>query len=383
MNMAAKRTHKHLGLAMAAWIAASGLMASEYHGVVRSGGLPFPGVTVTAIREGKKIVTTTNEQGAFSFADLADGVWAIQVETFGFERIVREVGVASGAPAGVWELQYQSQEAILAGLRPAPEAPAMEPGPRPEDAPGRNPASACGRTGGDETQARGSQQDADRMGMTDQTSQDSAGGGRGGPGGSSGSGGGGRGGAGGGPGGGPGGGGPGGGGPGGGGPGDPGGPEGGRGGPPGGRPDWQGRPNAMALGNGRRDPRNMYNGNLSFSLGNSALDARSYSVTGASVAKPAYANGRGDVTFGGPLRIPKLVSPQQHIMFTLSYQFQRNRTGTISQPVNMPQTWSGLAIFRRPCPEGRRSRSTTRRRESLSPKTRSRPRASARPRRPC
>ena len=220
-------------------------------------------------------------------------------------------------------------------------------------------------------------------GMTDQTSQDCAGGGPGGPGGSSGSGGGGRGGAGGGPGGGPGGGGPGGGGPGGGGPGDPGGPEGGRGGPPGGRPDWQGRPNAMAFGNGRRDPRNMYNGNLSFSLGNSALDARSYSVTGASVAKPAYANGRGDVTFGGPLRIPKLVSPQQHIMFTLSYQFQRNRTGTISQPVNMPQTWSGLAIFRRPCPEGRRSRSTTRRRESLSPKTRSRPRASARPRRPC
>src|ERR1019366_922102 len=150
MNMAAKRTHKHLGLAMAAWIAASGLMASEYHGVVRSGGLPFPGVTVTAIREGKKIVTTTKEQGAFSFADLADGVWAIQAETFGFGRIVREVGVASGAPAGVWELQYQSQEAILASLRPAPEAPAMEPGPRPEDAPGRNPASACGRTGGDE-----------------------------------------------------------------------------------------------------------------------------------------------------------------------------------------------------------------------------------------
>jgi hypothetical protein len=92
----------------------------------------------------------------------------------------------------------------------------------------------------------------------------------------------------------------------------------------------------MAFGNGRRDPRNMYNGNLSFSLGNSALDARSYSVTGASVAKPAYANGRGDATFGGPLRIPKLVSPQEHIMFTLSYQFQRNRTGTISQPVNMP-----------------------------------------------
>src|ERR1019366_497633 len=125
-------------------------------------------------------------------------------------------------------------------------------------------------------------------------------------------------------GGGPGGGGPGGGGPGGGGPGG-GGPEmGGRGGGRGG-PDWQGRPNAMAFGNGRRDQRMTYNGNASFSLDNSAWDARTYSVTGASVDKPAYANGRGSVMFGGPLRIPKLVSASKRILFTFEYQMQRNR----------------------------------------------------------
>ena len=31
--------------------------------------------------------------------------------------------------------------------------------------------------------------------------------------------------------------------------------------------------------------------------------------------------------FGGPLRIPKLVSAGKRIMFTLNYQIQRNRTG--------------------------------------------------------
>src|ERR1035437_1352104 len=103
-----------------------------------------------------------------------------------------------------------------------------------------------------------------------------------------------------------------------------------------GGPDWQGRPNAMAFGNGRRDPRLTYNGNASFSLDNSVWDARTFSVTGATINKPVYANGRGSVMFGGPLRIPKLVSASKRILFTFDYQAQRNRTGTISDPVNMP-----------------------------------------------
>ena len=73
-----------------------------------------------------------------------------------------------------------------------------------------------------------------------------------------------------------------------------------------------------------------------FSLDNSALDARSFSVTGANLDKPAYAGGRGGIMFGGPLRIPKLVSADKRILFTFNYEFQRNRTGTTSNPVNMP-----------------------------------------------
>jgi trimeric autotransporter adhesin len=138
-------------------------------------------------------------------------------------------------------------------------------------------------------------------------------------------------------GGGPGGGGPppGGGGPGGGGGDGPGGPGGGMGGPP---PGWQGKPNAMAFGNGRKDPRNMYMAMASFSLDNSIWDARSYSVTGSTVDKPAYANARGSLMLGGPLQIPKLLSAERRIFFSFNLQIQNNRTGSISDPVNMPTT---------------------------------------------
>ena len=136
-------------------------------------------------------------------------------------------------------------------------------------------------------------------------------------------------------GGGPGGGGPppGGGGPGGGSGDGPGGPGGAMGPPP---PGWQGKPNAMAFGNGRKDPRTMYMARASFSLDNSVWDARSYSVTGSEVDKPAYANARGSLMLGGPLQIPKLLSAQRHIFFSFNLQYQNNRTGAISDPVNMP-----------------------------------------------
>ena len=57
---------------MAIGIAVTGLLASEHHGTVRSGGLPIPGATVTAIQADKKVVTTTDEQGAYLFPNLAD-----------------------------------------------------------------------------------------------------------------------------------------------------------------------------------------------------------------------------------------------------------------------------------------------------------------------
>jgi hypothetical protein len=369
-------------------LAASCLTAAEYHGTVKTGSLPLPGATVTASQGEKTLVTSTDDRGVFRFAELADGVWNIEVRMLGFEKLSREVGVAAGAPAPEWQVKFLSESALVAGLGGAPVKHAAAPaatggpgGPRPGGVPQRNgfqrldvnqsSTAAASNEGAIKSEemadlnqnaansfiVQGSMSSAAGLGPQNDWGPRGMDGGPGGPGmmggpgmGGDGPPGGGRGGPG---GGGPGGGGPGGGGfagrggggPGGGfggGPGGPGGGPGGPGGPDGGGrggrggPDWQRGPNAMAFGNGRRDPRNSYQIGANFSLDNSALDARSFSVTGADVGTPAYAAGRGGINFGGPLRIPKLVSADKRILFSLNYEFQRNHTGTTSNPVNMP-----------------------------------------------
>jgi trimeric autotransporter adhesin len=112
-----------------------------------------------------------------------------------------------------------------------------------------------------------------------------------------------------------------------------------------GRPQWQGGREAMAFGNRRRNPRLQYNAMAMFNLNDSVWDARTYSVTGAAVDKPNYWSARGSVILGGPLRIPKLVSADRQIMFMLNYQFGKSRTGTVSEPVNMPGALERIGDF--------------------------------------
>ena len=109
---------------MAACIAVSGLMAAEHHGAVKSGGLAVPGATVTATQGDKKMVTTTDDQGDYSFPELADGTWTIDVEMLGFAKLTRDVGIASDAPAADWDLKLLPPGANLAPTPPAAAAPA-------------------------------------------------------------------------------------------------------------------------------------------------------------------------------------------------------------------------------------------------------------------
>lgn len=73
------------------------LEAAEHHGVVRFGGFPVPGATVTATQSGKRFTAVTSQQGFYSFADLPDGRWSIQVEMLCFAPLKRDVAVAPGA----------------------------------------------------------------------------------------------------------------------------------------------------------------------------------------------------------------------------------------------------------------------------------------------
>ena len=63
------------------------LVASEHHGTVTFGGLPLPGATVTATQGDKSFTAVTDPSGAYTFPDLADGVWSIKVEMQTFSPI--------------------------------------------------------------------------------------------------------------------------------------------------------------------------------------------------------------------------------------------------------------------------------------------------------
>lgn len=89
---------------------------------------------------------------------------------------------------------------------------------------------------------------------------------------------------------------------------------------------------SQAFGN-NRFRHGLYNGNVGFSLENSALDANSYSVTGLNTPKPSFNDFKGMASLGGPLRIPHLMPNGPN--FTVNYQWTRNRNA-ITQTGIMP-----------------------------------------------
>jgi len=118
--MALNRFTPHILRVLAVLLAVSGMVASEHHGVVKSGGLPVPGATVMATQGDQRQVTTTDETGRYSFADLKDGVWKIEVEMIGFAKLSNEVGIAYDAPSPEWNLKFLPLTSIVAPPAPAP-----------------------------------------------------------------------------------------------------------------------------------------------------------------------------------------------------------------------------------------------------------------------
>ena len=95
----------------------------------------------------------------------------------------------------------------------------------------------------------------------------------------------------------------------------------------GGRGGQGGRGNQASFGNGRRNPRARYNANVALILNNSALDARPFSLTGQDTPKAAFAQFRSTGMFGGPLKIPHVLSGQK-TFFTINYQLTRGRNAS-------------------------------------------------------
>jgi trimeric autotransporter adhesin len=240
-------------------------LASEYHGRVSFGGLPVPGATITATQGSQKIVAVSDQQGGYSFADLADGSWKIQVEMQCFSTIEQTVTIAANVPAASWELKLLSLDQIMAKAK---EVKAAEIKPvlsvRNDAAPDKNEAPKPDDSNAAEKKAPEEPAASPSDGLlingsvnNAATSQFSL---------------------------------------------------------------------APAFGNSRTGKKSLYTGGLGITLGNSALDARPYSLSGQSLPKSQYNRFTFLGTVGGPLRIPHLLPRGPN--FFVAYQWTSNGDAT-------------------------------------------------------
>src|SRR5580704_6572552 len=291
--------HTAIRYCMAASLSVLALLASEYHGQVKFGGLPVPGATVTATQNDKRFATVTDEQGSYSFADLPDGTWAVQVDMLGFATLKQDINVTSNAPATDWDLKMLGLDEIHAQVQAPPPALAATPLTTPPAANARsrpkngqpaptNTQTPFQRAGLNATQNAPS---ADAAPPSDQLGNASA-------------------------------------------------------------ADLSQRASdgllingsanngasspfglAPAFGNNRRSLRSLYTGSLGLLFDSSVLDARQFSLTGQDTPKPDIHNLTGLLSFGGPLRIPHLIRNGPN--FVINYQWTRNRTA-VNQTGLMP-----------------------------------------------
>lgn len=97
------------------------LLLTAHQGRVMFGNVPVPGATVTAIQGEKKFVAVTDPQGTYSFPDLAEGPFAIQVEMRGFSTIRQEVsGPSATFEVKMLPIQEIHAEIVRESPTPAP-----------------------------------------------------------------------------------------------------------------------------------------------------------------------------------------------------------------------------------------------------------------------
>ena len=285
-------------LPLALMLLAFSALAAEHRGQVQFGGLPVPGVSLTATRGDQTLTAVTDPQGAYNFPDLPEGTWKFHIEMLGFAPIDRDVLVAPGAPAAAWDLEMLPTGAMntvtvsapATGASPAAKTTGATEtiGTTPATAPSRSRLRSRAQATPTNTQTPFQRAEVNATAAAapppDPTASQNSG-------------------------------------------------------------DLQQRASdgflingttnnaatspfsiSPAFGNNRRGQRSLYNGNLGFTFDDSALDARPFSLTGQDTRRPAYSNFTGLASFGGPLRIPHLVRNGPNVF--VNYQWTRNRNAS-------------------------------------------------------
>jgi hypothetical protein len=242
---------------------AAGVVASEHGGQVLIGTVPVPGATVTASQAGKEVITSTDQDGAYRFPDLADGTWTLKVEMIGFAAVTQEVTVAPNSPPSMWTLTLRSFAEIV---RDVP-ANRVEPSPSASTPTNRNAPTTSSPPAGGFQRAGVSVSNAPPPAANTPAAPEA----------------------------------------------------------PAAADASLGAADGLlvngsvnnaaaspfaqlpAFGNNRRTGRSLYSGSVGTILGNSAWDASPYSFTAEKSPKPSYRDAQIVGNFGGPLRIPHLL----------------------------------------------------------------------------
>jgi trimeric autotransporter adhesin len=277
---------------IAMWVAvcftAATLSATEYHGQVQFAGLPVPGATVTAISGDKKTTVLSDDRGQYSFPDLADGPWTIDVQMLCFEPVKKDVTVGANAEPITFDLKALPVPPAIPSVKldmPAStDKVSTLAGPAPEPAPAA-PAKKGGFQKAEvKASAQGSQMTAEPpapAGDANQTAADAF--------------------------------------------------------------AINGSVNngaasafgqSQAFGNARKGSMGLIHGNIGITADNSYLDANSFSVTGQNTPKPATNRLTFSGNAGGLLKIPHLITSNNWNFF-VGYQIQRNRTSN-TRPYLLP-----------------------------------------------
>src|ERR1039458_7847129 len=305
------------------------LPASEHNGVVKFGGLAVPGATVTATQGDKKQVAITDPRGVYTFPDLADGVWNLQVEMLCFATLKNEVAIAPNAPSPEWEMKLLPLEEIRAAAPPPAPPVGAPPATTQAATPGAPAASATAATSparkGSKAAKAAAAAAAEKARPGFQRADLNASNGNAPNGNGSNSNGSAE-------------------------------PPAGDAASPGIDEATPGASDALlvngsvsngverrAIGNFRKGPGSGYRGDLSTILDNSLLDARSFSITGQDTPRQSYNHLRYGGTFGGPLSIPHLFRTQNGNFF-VAYQGVRNRNASTSTSL-MPTAAERLGDF--------------------------------------
>ncbi len=243
--------------------------AAGFAGRVVFGDLPVPGATVTATKGDRHVTTVTDEQGAFTFADLDSGAWTVQVEMLTFVTLTRDVTIPADTPP-VWSLTLKPLEELTSSRPPTAAAPSptsIAPAARPTRTNPARPASPAPSTTTASTATSPASTspapaadtppaDAnDGMVINGSVNNGAA------------------------------------------------------------SPIAQ----SPAFGNNRRQGRSLYNGGIAAVYGDSALDSRPFAFGGTEPAKASYQNTRVTGTFGGPIKLSQSLRKDPTLFISLQH----------------------------------------------------------------